>query len=48
MGTLGVAFVAGGSAHLFSGLIFLIPVRRKRSKPVKSFEDKSATDRTTC
>jgi hypothetical protein len=39
MGTLGMALVLGGMALLFSGLIFLIPVRGKRRPPRESFED---------
>ena len=34
MGTLGFALVVGGSALLISVLIFLIPFRGKRGKPV--------------
>jgi hypothetical protein len=39
MGTLGIALVVGGLALLFSGLIFLIPVRGRRAVPRESFED---------
>ena len=39
MGTLGFALVVGGSALLISVLIFLIPFRGKRGKPVERFED---------
>jgi hypothetical protein len=39
MGTVGMALVVGGMAFLFSGLIFLIPVRGSRPAPKESFED---------
>lgn len=39
MGTVGLALVVGGMAFLFSGLIFLIPVRGNRHPPQESFED---------
>jgi hypothetical protein len=39
MGTAGMALVLGGMALLFSGLIFLIPVRGRRPAPLESFED---------
>jgi hypothetical protein len=39
MGTVGVALVVGGMALLCSGLIFLMPVRGRRSQPQESFED---------
>jgi len=38
MDTVGMALVVGGMAFLFSGLIFLIPVRGTRSQH-QSFED---------
>jgi hypothetical protein len=34
-----MALVVGGLALLFSGLIFLIPVRGRRAVPHESFED---------
>jgi hypothetical protein len=39
MGTVGVALVVGGMAFLFSGLVFLVPVRGRRHRPQESFED---------
>jgi hypothetical protein len=39
MGTFGMALVVGGMALLFSGLVFLIPVRGRRPPPQESFED---------
>jgi hypothetical protein len=39
MGTVGVALVVGGMALLFSGLVFLVPVRGRRHLPRESFED---------
>jgi hypothetical protein len=39
MGTVGMALVVGGMALLFSGLIFLVPVRGARPVPHESFED---------
>jgi hypothetical protein len=39
MGTGGLALVVGGMALLFSGLVFLIPVRGRRPPPQESFED---------
>jgi hypothetical protein len=39
MGTVGVALVVGGMALLFSGLVFLVPVRGRRHPPQESFED---------
>jgi hypothetical protein len=39
MGTVGMALVIGGMAFLFSGLIFLLPVRRTPPAPGESFED---------
>jgi hypothetical protein len=39
MGTVGMALVVGGMALLFSGLIFLIPVRGSRQRRNDSFED---------
>jgi hypothetical protein len=39
MGTVGMALVVGGMAFLFSGLIFLIPVRDRRYPPQESFDD---------
>jgi hypothetical protein len=39
MGTVGMALVVGGMALLFSGLIFLIPVRGARPASQESFED---------
>jgi hypothetical protein len=39
MGTVGLALVVGGMAILFSGLVFLIPVRGGRRPPQESFED---------
>jgi len=39
MGTVGVALVVRGVALLFSGLVFLIPVRGRRPPPQESFED---------
>jgi Na+-transporting methylmalonyl-CoA/oxaloacetate decarboxylase gamma subunit len=38
MDTIGMALVVGGMAFLFSGLIFLIPVRGNGSQQ-QSFED---------
>ena len=38
MGTVGMALVVGGMALLFSGLIFLIPVRGARPVSQESFE----------
>jgi hypothetical protein len=34
-----MSLVGGGMAFLFSGLIFLIPVRGSRPAPKESFED---------
>jgi hypothetical protein len=42
MGTVGMALVGGGMALLFSGLIFLIPVRRGPPASGESFEDSQA------
>jgi hypothetical protein len=39
MDNVGVALVVGGMAFLFSGLIFLIPVRGGRPEPKESLED---------
>jgi hypothetical protein len=39
MDTVGVALVVGGMAFLFSGLIFLIPVRGSGPGPEESLED---------
>jgi hypothetical protein len=39
MDTMGMALVVGGMALLFSGLIFLIPVRGAGRAPQESFED---------
>ena len=39
MGTVGMALVVGGMALLFSGLIFLLPVRGVRPVTRESFED---------
>jgi hypothetical protein len=39
MGTVGMALVVGGMSLLFSGLVFLIPVRGKRDPPQESFQD---------
>jgi hypothetical protein len=39
MGTFGMALVVGGMALLFSGLVFLIPVRGRRPPSQESFED---------
>ena len=47
MGTLGFALVVGGSALLISVLIFLIPFRGKRGKPVERFEDSQRRMRAT-
>jgi hypothetical protein len=38
MGTVGLALVVGGMALLFSGLVFLVPVRGRRPPPQESFE----------
>jgi hypothetical protein len=37
--TMGMALAVGGMALLFSGLIFLIPVRGAGRAPQESFED---------
>jgi hypothetical protein len=42
MSTVGLALIVGGMALLFSGLVFLIPVRGKRHPPQESFEDSQA------
>jgi hypothetical protein len=39
MDTLGVALLVGGMAFLFSGLVFLLPIERKLSSRVESFEE---------
>lgn len=39
MDTVGTALVVGGTAFLFSGLIFLIPVRGSLSGQQAPFED---------
>ena len=39
MDTVGMALVVGGMAFLFSGLIFLIPIRGSSSPPDEPFED---------
>jgi hypothetical protein len=39
MDTAGVALIVGGTAFLFSGLIFLIPVGGSRPAPGESLED---------
>jgi hypothetical protein len=39
MGTLGMALAVGGMALLFSGLVFLIPIRGRRRPSQESFED---------
>jgi hypothetical protein len=39
MDTLGVALLVGGMAFLFSGLVFLLPIERKLSSRMESFED---------
>jgi hypothetical protein len=38
MDTLAVAFLVGGTAFLFSGLLFLLPTERKISSRTESFE----------
>jgi hypothetical protein len=39
MSTLGVALLVGGAAVFVSGLIFLLPVRRKRSVQREAFNE---------
>jgi hypothetical protein len=39
MANLGLALVVGGMALLLSGLIFLMPMRGRRSPPKESFEE---------
>jgi Na+-transporting methylmalonyl-CoA/oxaloacetate decarboxylase gamma subunit len=39
MDTLGVALLVGGMAFLFSCLVFLLPIERKLSSRMESFED---------
>lgn len=39
IGILVLALIVGGSALLMSVLVFLIPFRGKRGKPVEFFED---------
>jgi hypothetical protein len=38
MDALGVSLVVGGTAFLFSGLVFLLPTERKRSSQMQSVE----------
>jgi hypothetical protein len=39
MDALGVSLLVGGTAFLFSGLVFLLPTERKRSAHQKSVEE---------
>jgi hypothetical protein len=39
MDTLGEALLVGGMAFLFSGLVFLLPTKRKLSSRMESFEN---------
>lgn len=39
METLGLSLVVGGAAFLTSGLIFLLPVRRRQLRQRESFQE---------
>lgn len=39
METLGLSLVVGGAAFLVSGLVFLLPVRRKQLRRQESFQE---------
>ena len=39
MNTLGVSLIVGGMAFLVSGLLFLLPTKRKPPQPIESFDE---------
>jgi hypothetical protein len=42
METLGLALIVGGAAFLCGGLIFLLPLERRRTSATKSFQENLA------